>query len=248
MDLNTETERQIIEWIDNIVGKPTKEMGFLVSGAIQRWRLMQALTTIAKARTKCIALNLPLNMISPKLICPLLENCSLESEEYMQDKWANMLVNMLDPTQNLQNHVFPFILSQISKKEFVELNTQYQKKAKRLPEIKQESKKYSRNLKKIKGDLINQADALSEIHLNATKLFSEVRKLEVISLENLEQFEIANAVRLGIVKSIQLNEARKLESQYDNGNNKIFVGHTGYEYEFTELGEMFFRACSERIN
>jgi len=50
------------------------------------------------------------------------------------------------------------------------------------------------------------------------------------------------------VKSIQLNEARKLKSQDDNGNNKIFVGHTGYEYEFTELGELFFRVCSEKLN
>lgn len=57
-------------------------------------------------------------MISPKLLTPLLEYASLEDNEKLQDKWATLLANMVDSDQNVENHVFPYLLSQVSIQEF----------------------------------------------------------------------------------------------------------------------------------
>ncbi|MEL6772887.1 MAG: hypothetical protein AAFP18_17645 [Bacteroidota bacterium] len=39
----------------------------------------------------------------------------------LQDKWAILLSNLVDSDQNIQNHVFPYILGQISSNEFMVL-------------------------------------------------------------------------------------------------------------------------------
>ena len=62
--------------------------------------------------------NIPTKIISLKLLCPLLDYSALEEDEVLQDKWATLLGNMVDSEQNIENHVFPYILSQISKQNF----------------------------------------------------------------------------------------------------------------------------------
>jgi len=238
MQLNSNTEKQIIEWIDNVIGVPTKELGLLAGDGIRRWRISNQLKTLSKAIEKSKKLNLPLKVISPKLICPLLENCSLEDDDFMQDKWANLLTNMLDSEQNVQNHVFPFILSQVSKNEFTVLEHQYniysiwyQEKTIQNIEVKEGS---------------DYKETLDKFQEQIQALYNEARSNSIFRTNNILQFEIENAKRLGLINSIQLNKAKLINEELVNEVPSVVVGETGFEYVFTELGELFFKACAEK--
>ncbi len=39
----------------------------------------------------------PVNQLPPKLAIPILQNASLEENNFLQDKWASLLVNASDP-------------------------------------------------------------------------------------------------------------------------------------------------------
>jgi len=67
----------------------------------------------------CKGHNISPKQISLKLLSPLLEYSSLEEDDELLAKWSFLLGNLVDSDQkNTDNHVFPYILSQISKDEF----------------------------------------------------------------------------------------------------------------------------------
>ncbi|WP_167510772.1 Abi-alpha family protein [Chryseobacterium sediminis] len=57
----------------------------------------------------------------------MLEYSALEEDDNMQTTWAILLSNLVDSEQNIENHVFPYILSQLSKDEFFPLEAIYNK-------------------------------------------------------------------------------------------------------------------------
>lgn len=95
-----------------------EEVGLLMKDKVASWRLSNQIKILNKAQEKCAKNNISPKAISLKLLCPYLENASLEEDEYMQDKWANLLTNLVDSQQNIENNIFPYILSQISKDEY----------------------------------------------------------------------------------------------------------------------------------
>ncbi len=66
--------------------------------------------------------NITIRRLPIKVLLPLLENASLEEDNDLQERWANLLVNYIDSAQNLHSTVFPYILSQLSSKEAIALD------------------------------------------------------------------------------------------------------------------------------
>ena len=87
--------------------------------SVALWRFKNQVRILNKAKACCERNNISPKAISLKLLCPLLEGAALEEDETLQDKWAILLSNMVDSEQNIQNHVFPYILSQMSSNEFL---------------------------------------------------------------------------------------------------------------------------------
>lgn len=56
----------------------------------------------------------------------------------MQSKWAALLSNMVDSEKNIQNHVFPYILGQLSLPEFALLEVCIREKANRVSSLSKE--------------------------------------------------------------------------------------------------------------
>ena len=89
------------------------------------WRFKNQVKMLNRAKDYCEKHNIEPKKISLKVLSPLLEYSSLEEEEVMQDKWSILLSNLIDSEQIIENHVFPYILSQLSTDEFLPLEKVY---------------------------------------------------------------------------------------------------------------------------
>ena len=108
----------IKEFANKLIMPSIEEAGLLIKTPFTLWRFKNEINVLAKAKAYCEAKGISIKTIPMKLLCPLLEMASLEEDEYLQDKWATLLGNMVDSEQNIESHVFPYILSQVSVNEF----------------------------------------------------------------------------------------------------------------------------------
>jgi Abortive infection alpha len=115
-----------------------EEAGLLLQDSVAFWRFKNQIRVLNKAKTYCEKNNISPKAIPPKLLSPLLDGAALEEDEILRDKWAILLSNMVDSEQNIQNHVFPYILGQISTNELLFLDRVRQDKKARLRALSEE--------------------------------------------------------------------------------------------------------------
>lgn len=267
-------------FVDKLIGPAIEETGLLIQDKARMWRSNNQLKALSKSKNLCEKYNVSTKVISFKLLFPLLEYAGLEEDESMQDKWANLLTNMVDSEQNITNHVFPYLLSQISLEEFTTLEASFNKMYLRRLALKPQIDKLEVGIEyeklrieplinaideeiKINGDrghelYINKSvirTKLKDLHGERLALLVKYAELENIDDDNLEDFEISNLLRLGLIKSIQIQQAyienTAIRNDDDSGylyldNVNVKVEHGGNEYFITQLGEKFIQACSDR--
>lgn len=166
----------------------------------------------------------------------MLDKASLEEDERLQDKWSNMLTNMVDSELNLQNQVFPYILSQISINEFEHLK-----------KLLEEERQHWQNVKELSD--LNKSDKYS-FNQETKAIKREVEKIEQGGFWILlEEFERANLLRLGLVRQlppkIYVEGSRphdfepwdRIEAEYDPDD---------FGYRITELGVKFLEICEPK--
>src|SRR5690554_2407187 len=112
-------------FVDKLIMPSIEETGLLMKDHITMWRFKNQVKMLNRAKEYCEKHNIQPKKISLKVLSPLLEYSSLEEEEVMQDKWSILLSNLIDSEQNIENHVFPYILSQLSADEFLPLERVY---------------------------------------------------------------------------------------------------------------------------
>lgn len=119
------------DFLDKLMAPAAEEVGLLLRDTVALWKFRNQVRILTKAKAYCDTNGISPTAISLKLLCPLLENAALEEDESLQDKWAVLLSNLVDSEQNIESHVFPYILGQISAKEFAFLDVVYAKKKRR---------------------------------------------------------------------------------------------------------------------
>lgn len=125
-------------FVEKLVLPSVEELGLLVRDQISYWRFNNQIKILTKARAVCDKNNISIKAIPPKLLCPYLEYASLEDDPDIQNNWAILLANMADSRKNIQNHVFPYILSQLSKEEFKLLESVFLDKRERVTKLELE--------------------------------------------------------------------------------------------------------------
>jgi hypothetical protein len=224
------------EFLGKLISPTIEEVGLLISENVKFLRFKNQIRILLKAKDYVDKKKINLKEIPIKILVPLLEKASLEDDETMQDKWANMLVNLVDSQMNLQNQIFPYLLSQISIEEYNELKSLSNEE---LQFIRQQMDYY----KLLKDDQF--------AFKNETRRAKEaIDKIEQGGFQlNLEDYEKANLFRLGLVRQLppkiyieefntgNRDEGEKwhqLEAGYDTEN---------YGYRITELGDKFLEIC-----
>jgi len=253
------------DFLDALIMPSARELGLFAQDKIRNWRFNNQIKMLVKTRDYCISHNIQPKTISPKLLVPLLEQASLEDDQYLQDKWANLLGNLVDSEQNIENHVFPYLLGQISRTEFEHLEEfvnnydnkyfMYQKNE-RLEGLLGYIKSLEDNL------ILNQGKVLDEtIKLSLEKIEMQKRRMaklekqqfqsEQMSVDNLLEFEIQNLVRLGIIKEVTKasSDAKPFrQSAIDKALNKfpgIEIKNTT-TINLTELGFLLIKATRKK--
>ncbi|MNX55356.1 hypothetical protein D3C86_861180 [compost metagenome] len=217
-----------------------------------------------------------------KLLAPFLENAGLEEDEYLQEKWALLLTNMVDSKQNIGNHVFPYILSQISKEEFEFIQSEFERRNLLIMELSEKLSNHRKPLelkivglrekiKSIKEDIdilknkpnlndhtlwlkqdeirqLKSAIAQSEHDFGTMNIKNSLSVADYLNTSKIQEYEIANLIRLGILKLTQKPYTRETEIEMPERGGRVWldvdIQLDVEDCSFTELGEKFILACS----
>ena len=80
---------------------PLEEIGQLSRDHIRYWRFQNQIKILNKASEQLNKVGLSPKKIPSKLLVPLLENGSLEDDENMIERWANLLANAVNPDSSI---------------------------------------------------------------------------------------------------------------------------------------------------
>jgi hypothetical protein len=217
-------------FLSKLIKPSIEEVGLLWADNVKLWRVKNLVKVLAKSQEYCEKNNVSIKQRALQTLFPLLENASLEEDDFFQDKWANLLSNMVDSEQNIENNVFPYILSQLSKDEFLTLEQVF---CKRLNFIKEKNKeledfrikrhsldqehrqkineidieftkaKESKNtatIRNLRADKDSYESKINRLSFEEMKLVSIINDDFVIPIKLLKEFELANLIRLGLAK------------------------------------------------
>lgn len=109
-----------LDFIEKIVASPVMEGTGIFTDKVKYWRFKNQVNIITKAREylKSKGIETP-KKIPIKDISTLLEYASFEEEEVMQDSWAKLLANAMNPNNKFDAcHLFSQLLNQLSVNEF----------------------------------------------------------------------------------------------------------------------------------
>lgn len=273
------------EFLEKLVVPPIEETGLLLKDAVTYFRFKNQINMINKAKKYCIKNNITPKRISFKVLTPILDFSGLEDDDILFDKWAILLSNMVDSEKNIENNVFPHILSQISRREFEEIENAVNKtlsnrKFLKLAIIENENiirsekdgmlKKIEKLDFNIKNENTTKTDKI-KFKLEKNKLLKQIkdvnRKLDYLNSEineppyilqtSLEDFEISNLVRLGVVRSISKHMAyvgnsyltyNSISESVDLDEIDIEIENDYDDFIITKLGELFIDVCTEKNN
>lgn len=154
-------------FLDKLIMPAVEETGLLIKDKVTMWKFNNEVKMLTRAKEICEKNGISPKQISLKLLCPLLENASLEEDPILQDKWAILLSNLVDSDQNIQNHVFPYILGQISTNEYLFLERvvvdKKESDLKRKVELDSLRKENFEKKKKLKDENQNLRERIAEI-------------------------------------------------------------------------------------
>jgi hypothetical protein len=220
-------------FLSKLITPAFEETGLLIRDQVTRWRFNNQVKMINKAKIYCEKNHINPKAVSLKLLVPLLDYSGIEEDEVMQDKWAILLSNLVDSEQNIENHVFPYILSQLSSGEFNALQVAFESKIERIQSIQKELDEFrierqqkdleiKQKIEQFERQMVDQK--LQKYSLEHNKIEREVDKLkrelntntlheasllrkrntpESLPSDVLESFEESNLIRLGLLKEVK---------------------------------------------
>ena len=243
LDIKSSTIDKGLELIKDFVGKlitpAIEETGLLFGDMIKFVRFKQQVKILSLAKQYAEDRKINIKSIPVKILVPLLENASLEENEEMQDKWAKMITNMADSESNLQNQIFPYLLSQISLSEFEGL--------KQLIQSDKEFYRLREELSEIKKDKGISSITIEKLQKNVDSMEQEGYRVDLN-----EEYEYANLIRLGLIKQlpprIYIEDLHTGSSYGEEPREEWHRINAQYEgdgagYKITELGMSFVDIC-----
>ncbi len=115
------SKEEVQTFFDAIVPEFVKHAGGILSDNVRFWRWKNQVRIVEKVKEKIEHSGLEKKRIPLKVLVPILENSSLEEDEQLQDKWANMLANAISGKKQISPN-YAAILSELSSVEVVLLD------------------------------------------------------------------------------------------------------------------------------
>jgi len=213
------------QFLDKLVSPAIEEAGLLVRDSVALWKFENQVRILNKAKECCEINNISPKVISLKLLCPLLDGAGLEEDDKLQDKWATLLSNMVDSEQNIQNHVFPYILGQLSTNEFTFLELVQQERKGRIKKLTEELEKFRSERPAIELGLTLTSNELSE-HIKELKNNLKQRySPEYWELERKKRAADTELKMLNFQEHTIINKIKQPEELPDEGLREFEVSN-----------------------
>jgi len=231
IDISSETIDKGIDvakgFLQKLIGPSLEEAGLLLKESVALWRFKNQVSILEKANEICKRKGITPRPISLKLLCPLMDAASLEDEPDMQSKWAALLSNMVDSEKNIQNHVFPYILGQLSLPEFALLDACVREKLKRTTTISQQLSLFNENSRETADRLTHMIALYDKQIAEQKQLPSDFQSMKTISRLSTER-------RNASFELITLkNEGRDLE--YKMSKPQVIPDDVLQDFEMSNL-------------
>lgn len=239
------------DFLDKLIIPTVEETGLLLRDKVTMWRFNNQVKMLIKAKQNCEKHGINPKTVSLKILCPLLDYAGLEEDEILQGKWSNLLTNMVDSSQNIENHVFPYLLSQVSVDEFMMVEAVYKMRVERVLKHESELQEFLTVKPKIEKELKDQIaqlhqqlkegkdrkpydfetqnkkwvkeSELRELEAKERAIKNSIKQPEFIPSGELKEYEVSNLIRLGIIKSIPRPYAYVGEHRIQNNPNSEYL-------------------------
>lgn len=270
---------------EKLVLPSIEELGLLVKDQISYWRFNNQVKILNKAKLVCEKIKLALRRYRQNF-CALTWNVPrLKMIQKCRETGRSCFQIWLILKKNIQNHVFPYILSQLSKDEFKLLEDVFKTKLQRVAELTQDLNlflenrpvterqlqekiyivqqkindispegvhKYMPETWPLKLQLGNIKQELEFLKYKELTIRGKISAPQAIPEDNMQEFEIANIIRLGLAKVVYEASAGTHRIEVPRGETDSRLVdfdiqiETNSEIILTELGELFVAACSEK--
>ncbi len=174
--------------LSTLFGEGFKELGGIFGDKIRIKRLKNQIMILNEASKIMEKSGLRANQLNLKILVPLIEKSSLEEDEKLQDKWANLIANIASSPENGLEPKLINTLSSLSSIEAVILDFLYEFFLKRREEL---FNRYNTSTYK-RYNTINdiKPDDIVLLFTNVKKQFSLTDELAKIYLENMTSLGI----------------------------------------------------------
>lgn len=216
----TEAVARAFDWLDLAVKPPLKEVGLLIADKVRYWRYKNQLNIVLKARAMHEEKGISPRHIPIKVLASLLDYSSLEEDPDLQNMWANLLANSLDPSFEASYHaIFVSLLNELTPQDVRILDS--------LVALSTDDKY---------GLIAEQSYfECEEIEEN----LGEYLDLVGVSLCNLERLKLINQLPappdLGYLPVLMISGPSEEQTAYDNFKPKWTLSHLSID---------FVKACS----
>jgi hypothetical protein len=111
---------------NRLFGPVADELGAVLANPVRIFRLRQSVRLLQKVERICAEAGIDPKAVPLKTLLPILENASVEEEEDLHDRYANMLANAANPAEGGVHPAFPEILRELSATEARFLDAVYE--------------------------------------------------------------------------------------------------------------------------
>lgn len=101
-------------FVQTVITPPLEQVGGLLADRVKSWRLNNQINIVVKAENLLKERGVKTKKVSLKVMAPLLEECSLEDDENLQQKWAALLANTVMENSTIKTNIFTSTLKEMT--------------------------------------------------------------------------------------------------------------------------------------
>lgn len=101
-------------FVQTVITPPLEQVGGLLADKVKSWRLNNQIAIVIKAENLLKERGVKTKKVSLKVMAPLLEECSLEDDENLQQKWAALLANTVSENSTVKTNLFTSTLKEMT--------------------------------------------------------------------------------------------------------------------------------------
>lgn len=230
--------------IKKLFGKAFEETGEMIADQVRLRRFKAQIKIFEKAEQYLKDKSIDPKKISLKVLAPLVEYCSYEEDEDLQELWAKLIKNVLSrPTPLILQQNAMEVLNKVSNEEVKILNNIYTK-------LNAKRKECADNMNETPTRLSTRVPTKPEnikIDLFSFKIRDVSTDLR-ISEDELETL-LSNLIALGTLKfetEVEISSAEKSNEDPSDKSLDIELDVSDYEnIKMTKLGYVFVELCTK---